>query len=279
MTTDGVAPPADEWTLAATTAGQPAPGVERVPDTDRPGTGWVALIGCGPGAPGLLTVRGLGLLRRSDVVVIDRLAPRQLLEATAPGTEVIDVGKRPGHHLLPQEQINAVLVERARTGQRVARLKGGDPYVLGRGGEEAAACRAAGVAFEVVPGITSAVAVPAAAGIPVTHRGLARGFSVVTAHEELISTVPARRDHTLILLMGVAHLRRSATILLRAGADPDTPAAIVERGFLPEQRVTTTVLRCLPDVAAEVGVTAPAVVVIGDVVTVSPAWNTRVVPA
>lgn len=258
--------------------GRPAQEVESVPDTDRPGTGWVALIGGGPGDPGLVTVRGLDLLRRADVVVVDRLAPRQLLEAAGPGTEVIDVGKRPGHHLLPQEQINAVLVERARAGQRVTRLKGGDPYVLGRGGEEAAACRAAGVIVEIVPGVTSAIAVPAAAGIPVTHRGLARGFSVVTAHEELVSTVPARRDHTLILLMGVAHLRRSATILLQAGAEPDTPAAIVERGFLPDQRVTTTVLRCLPDVATEVGVTAPAVIVIGDVVTVSPAWNTRVVP-
>ncbi|MBW3069358.1 uroporphyrinogen-III C-methyltransferase [Actinomyces sp. 594] len=263
---------------AAGTAGPLAPEVERVPDTDRPGTGWVALIGAGPGDPELITVRGLDLLRRADVIVIDRLAPRRLLDAAGPGAEVIDVGKRPGHHLLPQEQIDAVLVDRARAGQRVARVKGGDPYVLGRGGEEAAACRAAGIIVEIVPGVTSAIAVPAAAGIPVTHRGLARGFSMVTAHEELVSTVPARRDHTLILLMGVAHLSRSTTILLEAGADPDTPAAVIERGFLPDQRVTTTVLRCLPDVAVSVGVTAPAVIVIGDVVTVSPAWNTRIVP-
>ncbi|WP_103064173.1 uroporphyrinogen-III C-methyltransferase [Actinomyces qiguomingii] len=252
--------------------------MERIPDTDRPGTGWVALIGGGPGDPGLITVRGLELLRRADVVVIDRLAPRQLLEAAGPDAEVIDVGKRPGHHLMPQDRIDAVLVERARAGRRVARLKGGDPYVLGRGGEEAAACRAAGVVVEIVPGVTSAIAVPAAAGIPATHRGLARGFSVVTAHEELGSTVPVRGDHTLILLMGVTRLGPTMAILLDNGADPDTPAAIVERGFLPDQRVTTTVLRCLPDVAADVGVKAPAVIVIGDVVTVSPAWNTRIIP-
>ncbi|MDO4899153.1 uroporphyrinogen-III C-methyltransferase [Actinomyces sp.] len=254
------------------------PEVERVPAVDRPGAGWVALIGAGPSDPELITLRGLSLLQRADVVVIDRLAPRQLLDTVSPGTEVLDVGKHPGRHPVPQERINALLVERARAGHRVARLKGGDPYVLGRGGEEAAACRAAGVIVENVPGVTSAIAVPATAGIPVTHRGLARGFSVVAAHEELISTVPVRRDHTLILLMGVTHLHRSTAALLDAGAAPDTPAAVVERGFLPDQRVTATILRCLPDVAADIGVTAPAVIVIGDVVSVSPAWKTRIVP-
>lgn len=253
-------------------------GVGTVPDADVPGSGWVALVGGGPGEPGLLTLRAAQLLARADVVVVDRLAPRDALAELAPGAEVVDVGKRPGLHLVPQDDIDALLVERASAGQRVVRLKGGDPYVLGRGGEEAAACRAAGVTVEVVPGVTSAISVPAAAGIPVTHRGLARGFSVVTAHEDLVETVPARRDHTLVLLMGVSHLERSVSILLAGGADPETPAAVIERGYRDDQRVTTTLLRCLPDVAKQVGVTAPAVIVIGDVVTVSPAWGSRTVP-
>ena len=244
---------------------------------DEPG-GWVALVGGGPGEPGLITVRGMELLSRADVVVADRLAPRGLLNDLSPGTEVIDASKRPGNHLVPQDGIDALLVARAEAGQRVVRLKGGDPYVLGRGGEEARACRAAGVRVEVVPGVTSAVAVPAAAGIPLTHRGLARGFSVVSAHEDLIATVPVRRDHTLVLLMGVHHLRRSTAILTDRGADSETPAAVVERGYRPDQRVTTTRLRCLPDVAESVGVRAPAVIVLGDVVTVSPAWRHRLVP-
>lgn len=253
-------------------------GVGTIPGEDVPATGWVALVGGGPGEPGLLTLRAAELLQRADVVVVDRLAPRDVLPNLATDAEVIDVGKRPGHHLVPQDGIDALLVERAGAGQRVVRLKGGDPYVLGRGGEEAEACRAAGITVEVVPGVTSAISVPAAAGIPVTHRGLARGFSVVTAHEDLVSTVPRRRDHTLILLMGVTHLRRSVGILLDGGADPETPTAIVEHGYRADQRVTTTLLRCLPDVAEEVGATAPAVIVIGDVVTVSPAWGERIVP-
>ena len=229
--------------------------------------GWVALVGGGPGEAGLITARGAELLARADVVVVDRLAPRDLLRGLTPGTEVVDASKRPGDHLVPQDGIDALLVTRALAGHRVVRLKGGDPYVLGRGGEEVLACRAAGVRVEVVPGVTSAVAVPAAAGIPVTHRGLARGFSV-----------PVRRDHTLVLLMGVHHLRRSVAILTDRGADPRTPAAAVERGYRPDQRVTTTILHRLPDVAEAIGVSAPAVIVIGDVVTVSPAWKKRAAP-
>ena len=238
--------------------------------------GWVALVGGGPGSSGLITARGLELLGRADVVVVDALAPRDLLEDLAPGTEVIDASKRRGRHVMSQEEIDALLVDLARRGKGVVRLKGGDPYVLGRGGEEAAACRGAGVAVEVVPGITSAIAVPAAAGIPVTHRGLSRGFSVITAHADL-GVLPQRRDHTLILLMGVSRLRDSVASLLEAGSDPATPAAIIERGYHPDQRVTTTELRCLADVAARCGVTAPAVIVIGDVVTLSPYWADRVV--
>lgn len=243
----------------------------------EPGAGSVTLVGAGPGDPSLITLRGLEALRVAEVVVVDRLAPRELLDHCPPGVEVIDVAKRPGRHLVPQDGIDALLVERARSGARVVRLKGGDPFVLGRGGEEVQACRAAGVEVEVVPGVTSAVAVPAAAGIPVTHRGLARGFSVVSAHEDLISTVPARRDHTLVLLMGVTHLARSVSILLGRGADPLTPAAVVENGLRPEQRVTTTLLRCLSEVAASVGIAAPAVIVLGDVVTLGPDWDRRIV--
>lgn len=250
----------------------------RVSITDDDAGGWVALVGGGPGEPGLITVRGMELLARADVVVADRLAPRGLLSGLAPTVEVIDASKRPGDHLMPQADIDALLVARARAGRRVVRLKGGDPCVLGRGGEEARACRAAGVTVEIVPGVTSAIAVPAAAGIPVTHRGLARGFSVVSANEDLVATVPARRDHTLILLMGVRHLRRSTALLTGRGADPGTPAAVVERGYRPGQRVTTTILRHLPDVAESIGARAPAVIVLGDVVTVSPAWKDRVMP-
>ena len=259
----------------------------RVGITDDDAGGWVALVGGGPGEPGLITVRGMELLARADVVVADRLAPRGLLSGLAPTVEVIDASKRPGDHLMPQADIDAllgqnldyvVIAARARAGRRVVRLKGGDPCVLGRGGEEARACRAAGVTVEIVPGVTSAIAVPAAAGIPVTHRGLARGFSVVSANEALVATVPARRDHTLILLMGVRHLRRSTALLTGRGADPGTPAAVVERGYRPDQRVTTTILRHLPDVAESIGARAPAVIVLGDVVTVSPAWKDRVVP-
>ena len=238
--------------------------------------GWVALVGGGPGSSVLITARVLELLGRADVVVVDALAPRDLLEDLDPSTEVIDASKRRGRHVMSQEEIDALLVDLARRGKGVVRLKGGDPYVLGRGGEEAAACRAADVAVEVVPGITSAIAVPAAAGIPVTHRGLSRGFSVITAHADL-GVLPQRRDHTLILLMGVSRLRDSVASLLEAGSDPATPAAIIERGYYPDQRVTTTELRCLADVAARYGVTAPAVIVIGDVVTLSPYWADRVV--
>ena len=238
----------------------------------------VYLVGAGPGDPGLLTVKAHACLKKADTVVYDYLADSRILALVSEEAECIYVGKSAGNHAVKQEDISKLLVKLSREGKCVVRLKGGDPYVLGRGGEEVLACRAAGVRVEVVPGVTSAVAVPAAAGIPVTHRGLARGFSVVSAHEDLISTVPVRRDHTLVLLMGVRHLRRSVAILTDRGADPRTPAAAVERGYRPDQRVTTTILHRLPDVAEAIGVSAPAVIVIGDVVTVSPAWKKRAAP-
>ena len=231
--------------------------------------GSVALIGGGPGDSGLITVRGRRLLGQADVVVADRLGPRELLKELAPDVRIIEVGKTPGHHPVPQLEINRILVEEALKGNRVVRLKGGDPYVLGRGGEEAEFCRQNGVGVEVVSGVTSAISVPAAAGIPVTHRGLAKGFSVVTGHEEL-SEVPARPDHTVVLLMGVAQLCDSAAALAASGLPLDTPVGIVEKGYLPEQRVTIGTLGTIADQAEAVGVANPAVIVIGDVVRVSP---------
>lgn len=231
--------------------------------------GTVALVGGGPGDTGLITVRGRRLLGQADVVVADRLGPRELLNELAPDVRVIEVGKTPGHHPVPQAEINRILVEEALKGHRVVRLKGGDPYVLGRGGEEAEYCRQHGVEIEVVSGVTSAISVPAAAGIPVTHRGLAKGFSVVTGHEEL-SEVPARPDHTIVLLMGVGQLRESASALGEAGLPADTPVGIVENGYLPDQRVTIGTLGSIADQAETAGVANPAVIVIGDVVRVSP---------
>ncbi|HEY3575204.1 MAG TPA: uroporphyrinogen-III C-methyltransferase [Arthrobacter sp.] len=231
--------------------------------------GSVALVGGGPGDTGLITVRGRRLLGQADVVVADRLGPRELLNELAPDVRVIEVGKTPGHHPVPQAEINRILVEEALQGHRVVRLKGGDPYVLGRGGEEAEFCRQHGVGVEVVSGVTSAISVPAAAGIPVTHRGLAKGFSVVTGHEEL-SEVPARADHTVVLLMGVGQLRESASALGKAGLPGDTPVGIVENGYLPDQRVTIGTLGTIADQAEAAGVANPAVIVIGDVVRVSP---------
>ena len=235
----------------------------------RTTAGSVALVGGGPGDSGLITVRGRRLLGQADVVVADRLGPRELLAELAPDVRVIEVGKTPGHHPVPQSEINRILVDEALQGHRVVRLKGGDPYVLGRGGEEAEFCRQHGVEVEVVSGVTSAISVPAAAGIPVTHRGLAKGFSVVTGHEEL-SEVPARADHTVILLMGVGQLRDSAASLGRAGLPAETPVGIVENGYLPNQRVTIGTLGTIADQAEAAGVANPAVIVIGDVVRVSP---------
>ena len=234
--------------------------------------GFVALVGGGPGDPGLLTTRGRRLLAEADVVVVDRLAPHALLAELDQDVEVIDVGKMPDHHPIPQHEINAILVDRARQGKIVVRLKGGDPYVFGRGGEELIACRDAGIPVEVVPGVTSAIAVAAAAGIPVTHRGVSRGFTVVTGHED-IGQVPHTGAHTLVMLMGVKRLGQTCDELIAGGHTPTTPAAIIERGCTPTQRVTVATLATLAEVAAAAGAESPAITVIGDVVTLSPAWG------
>lgn len=237
----------------------------------RPHEGWVALVGGGPGDPGLLTSRALTVLHSADVVVIDRLAPQAVLDTLDPEVIVIDVGKRSGDHPVPQREINRLLVEHARAGRGVVRLKGGDPYVLGRGEEERLACVEAGVAVEVVPGISSALAVPAAAGIPVTHRGVSRGFTVVTGHDQ-VPGLPTDSAHTLVILMGVAALRRTVARLLASGRSADCPVAIVERGCTPQQRVTVAPLRHVAEVAERREVQAPAVIVVGDVVRLGADW-------
>jgi uroporphyrin-III C-methyltransferase / precorrin-2 dehydrogenase / sirohydrochlorin ferrochelatase len=232
----------------------------------RTGAGHVTLVGGGPGDPGLITTRGRRALAEADVVVVDRLAPRALLAELDPAVEIIEAGKSPHAHTLTQAQINHVLVERAQAGRRVVRLKGGDPFVLGRGGEELAACLEAGVPVEVVPGVTSAIAVPGAAGIPVTHRGVSRQLTILSAHDaDPDWPTLARLDGTLVLLMGVAQLAGHAAALIKHGRDPGTQVAVVENGTLPGQRTTRGTLATIAGIALERGVGNPAVVVVGDV--------------
>jgi len=235
--------------------------------------GSVALVGGGPGDPGLITVLGRRLLAEADVVVTDKLAPRGLLAEIDPDVEIVDAGKAPHAHNLTQDAINALIVSRALAGQRVVRLKGGDPFVFGRGGEEALACVRAGVQFQVVPGVTSAVAVPAYAGIPVTHRGLTQDFAVVSAHLDPShpgATVDweslARGPGTLVLMMAVAHLEQIAAELVKHGRSGATPVAVISDGTTPGQQVLTSTLGQVAQDAARRGIRPPAVVVIGEVV-------------
>ncbi|SES09548.1 uroporphyrin-III C-methyltransferase / precorrin-2 dehydrogenase / sirohydrochlorin ferrochelatase [Pedococcus cremeus] len=234
--------------------------------TDHPGR--VVLVGGGPGAPDLLTLRGRRALSEADVVVADRLGPTSLLDDLPETVEVIDVGKVPGHHAVTQEQINHIIVEQATLGRNVVRLKGGDAYLFGRGGEEVLACRTHGIPVEVVPGVSSALAVPAAADIPLTHRGVVAGAHVTHGHGTLDDAAVAGvvdGTATLVVLMGIALLERHVSHLLEAGADPATPVAIVENGTLPTQRTTRAPLGGIVDAAAAAAVQAPAVVVVGGV--------------
>ena len=233
----------------------------------------VALVGAGPGDPGLLTVRGAELLAAADVVLYDSLAEASLLELAPATAERVFVGKRPGAPM-PQDEINALLVNHALAGRRVVRLKGGDPFVFGRGGEEAAALAGAGIAFEVVPGVTAAVAVPAYAGIPVTQRGLATSFTVVTGHSrhavdtETNWEALAAAGGTIVVLMGVAHRAEIAGRLQRGGLAPDTPVAAVQWGTRPGQRTVRTTLSGLGDAVLE----PPATIVVGAVAALDLAW-------
>ena len=249
----------------------------------RPAAGSVALVGGGPGDPELITVRGRRLLAEADVVVVDRLAPRVLLDRLDPSVEVVDVGKVPHGAGPTQQQISALLVDRARAGKRVVRLKGGDPFVLGRGGEEVAACVRAGVPVTVVPGVSSAIAGPAAAGIPVTHRGVAADFAVVSGHVE---PPPDRADGaaressgsvidwqaladgpaTLVLLMALDRVGAAAAELVKRGRPGSTPVAVVRRATLPDQQVLVATLDTVAAAVADAGLRPPAVVVVGEVV-------------
>ena len=243
--------------------------------------GSVALVGAGPGDPGLMTVRGLALLRRAEVVVYDRLVDRRLVRE-APRARRIFAGKASGDHALPQDQINALLIRHARRGRRVVRLKGGDPFVFGRGGEEAEALAAAGVPFEVVPGVSSAVAAPAYAGIPLTHRGVASSFAVVTGHEcakgrdRVDWARIATAVDTLVVLMGVAALPRIARELIAHGRARETPVALVRWGTTERQIVLTGRLDDIAARARDARLQSPVVTVIGDVVTLAArlAWFT-----
>ena len=235
-----------------------------------PGT--VTLVGGGPGDPGLLTLAGLSALRAAEVVLYDHLAPLDLLGEVSPEAELINVGKLPRGEFTPQQEINRLLVEHARAGRRVVRFKGGDPFVFGRGGEEVQACAAAGVPVRVVPGVSSAVAAPELAGIPVTHRGLSQGFTVVSAHvgpDSPASTLSwpalAAGGTTLVVLMGVHTLPEVCATLLAHGLPPDTPAAVIENAGRPGARLVRAELATLSEAVAEAGITSPAVTVIGHV--------------
>ncbi|WP_191243460.1 uroporphyrinogen-III C-methyltransferase [Amycolatopsis deserti] len=242
--------------------------------TELPG---VALVGGGPGDPELITVKGRRLLARADVVVADRLAPRELLDELSPDVEVVDAAKIPYGRAASQEFINATLIEHAKAGKFVVRLKGGDPYVFGRGFEELLACAEAGVPVTVVPGITSSIAGPAAAGVPVTHRGVAHEVVVVSGHvapdhESSLTdwTALAKLRGTIVLMMGVERLGQFAAALLDGGRPGDTPVAIVENGTMPTQRVHRFTLATAAEDAKAAGVRPPAVIVIGPVAGLLP---------
>jgi len=235
--------------------------------------GFVWLVGAGPGDPRLLTLRGAEVLQRADVVIHDRLIPAALLDLAPARAERIDVGKVPGSARISQEEINRLIVERAAAGKAVVRLKGGDPFVFGRGAEEARACADAGVAFEIVPGVSAAVAAPELAGIPVTHRGVASSFAVTTATLTDGGSNDLRRlsmaADTLVVLMAAARLEEVCGEVISAGRPGRTPAAVVEEAGTPRQRTIIATLATLPRIARLAGVGPPATLVIGDVVAIA----------
>jgi len=258
----------------------PTVNAENAVDAEKPASpgpkraqGEVILIGGGPGDPDLLTVGGLRALQTADVVLYDHLAPQACLAETKPDAVLIDVSKTPGGRQTAQEEINSLLIEHARRGATVVRFKGGDPFVLGRGSEEWLACAEAGVPVRVIPGVSSAIAGPELAGIPLTHRGLSQDFTVVSGHvgpDHPASTVNwdalAQGSGTVVVLMGVAHLTEICEGLVARGLDPDTPAAVVAEAAMPGSRVITGTAATLPRLAADAGVQPPALTVIGAVV-------------
>jgi uroporphyrinogen III methyltransferase/synthase len=234
----------------------------------------VYLIGAGPGNPKLITVRGLECLRKAEVVVYDRLGTSQLLREVRPGAELIYVGKASGNHAMRQEEINLLLARKAEEGKVVARLKGGDPFVFGRGGEEAEVLAGRGIPFEVVPGISSSISAPAYAGIPVTHRSCASSFAVVTGHEDPTkeqSSIDwakiATGTGTVVFLMGLSNLGGIVRRLTGHGRPPGTPIALIQWGSLMEQRTVTGTLATIEEVVREAGLESPVVIVVGEVVS------------
>jgi uroporphyrin-III C-methyltransferase/precorrin-2 dehydrogenase/sirohydrochlorin ferrochelatase len=261
--------------VAGLTDGTIADRASRAVATGRAGS--VVLVGGGPGDPALITVRGRQAVAQADVVVADHLAPLSLLASLPADVEVIDASKLPRGRSMAQEQINELLVDRALAGKRVVRLKGGDPFVFGRGMEEVEACAAAGVPVEVVPGVTSAIAVPALAGIPVTHRGLTHEFVVVSGHlppghPDSLVDWPAigRLRGTVVVLMGVETAPAIAAALVEHGRDPATPVAVISDGSTPTQRTVRTTLAGLPGTLATADVRPPSVWVVGEVVSQGP---------
>jgi uroporphyrinogen III methyltransferase/synthase len=231
-------------------------------------SGIVYIVGGGPGDPGLITVKGLARLRAADVVLYDRLVPRELLSEARADAELIDVGKEPKRERRSQDEINELLIGKARAGKTVVRLKGGDPFVFGRGGEECQALAEAGIAFEVVPGVSSAIAVPAYAGIPVTQRGVNSAFTVVTGHsrgpDSDIDWPAIAHSGTLVFLMGVEHLSEIVGNLVAHGRALATPAAVIEQGTTPDQFVVTGTLADITEKAH--GILPPAILIVGEVV-------------
>lgn len=225
--------------------------------------GTVILVGGGPGDPDLLTIRGLRALESADVVFYDRIAPVSVLDDLPQKPDLVDVGKLPGNHKVPQWRINELIVEEALKGRTVVRLKGGDPFVLGRGGEEWVACLRAGVPVEVVPGVTSLVAGPAAIGVPVTHRGKATGLLMISGHEDIDVAHLVGWPHTIIVLMGMKRLADLCRDLVAAGKDPATPVSVVQEAWMPGQKHVTGDLTTIVSLVEADGVTNPAVIVIG----------------
>ncbi|AQP49496.1 uroporphyrinogen-III C-methyltransferase [Tessaracoccus flavescens] len=235
-------------------------------------TGRVTLLGGGPGDPDLITVAGLKALQRADVIVYDRLVPLALLDEAREGAELIEVGKVPRGPFTPQERINEILTEKATAGLDVVRFKGGDSFVFGRGGEEWLACQAAGIPVSIIPGVSSSIAAPELAGIPVTHRGVATGFTVVSGH---VAPDDERNDvdwaglatagNTIVILMGVKNLPEITTALLDAGLDGGTPAAVVADAGLPTMTVLRSTAGAVAEAASQAGIRPPAVCVIGAV--------------
>jgi len=248
-------------------------------------SGKVFLVGSGPGGEGLLTQRGRTVIDSADVVLFDQLPGEEILASLPAGAEKIDCGKYGGRHMLEQDEIEAMIIDRAKKGLRVVRLKGGDPFLFGRGGEELESVRNAGIMVEMVPGVSSALAVPASVGIPLTHRKYASQVTILTGNEDPTKPEPAldwqllaKSRGTIVILMGVANIGKIADVLIRNGKAGSTMVAIIERGLRKDRQVTTGSLATIAETAQKNGVRPPAVIVIGDVVKLYNPKNPDLVP-